>query len=80
LKIELNGGLQSLSKSRDSIQTLQTKTPHNFHLINQNGMIQSFPCIYKSIESTSVFLKEIFEELFLLPRLPTKQGKLHIIQ
>jgi len=25
----------------------QTKTPHNFHLINQNGAIPSFPSIYK---------------------------------
>jgi len=40
----------------------QTKTPHNFHLINQNGMIQSFSHIYKSREPISkyYFLKNDF--------------------
>jgi len=37
----------------------QTKTPHNFHLINQNGTIPNFPSIHKSKEPISIFyLKE----------------------
>jgi len=34
---------------------LQTKTPHNFHLINQNGTFPSFPNLYKSKEPIPIF-------------------------
>jgi len=53
IKNELNKGLQSLFHSRDSITTYKlqrSRTPHNFHIINQNVMIQSFLCINKSRE------------------------------
>jgi len=45
---------------------LQTKIIHNFHLINQNGMTQSFPPTYKSREPISIFYlkKMIFKEVF----------------
>jgi len=33
----------------------RTKTPHNFHLINQNGMISGFPSLYKSKEPIKKF-------------------------
>jgi len=40
---------------------LQTKIPHIFHLINQNGMSQSFPHIhkYRKTSSNLYFLKVI---------------------
>jgi len=34
---------------------LQTKTPHNFGVIDQNGMIQSFPQTYNFIKPFSNF-------------------------
>jgi len=45
----------------------QTKTPHNFHLINKNRMIQSFPCLYKSkkINFKFLFQKKMIFLIFL---------------
>ncbi len=58
LKIESNKGLQSLFLSEDFITTQKlhtTKIPCNFHLLNQNRKIQSFPLIDKSRKPISNF-------------------------
>jgi len=48
---------------------LQSKTPHNFHVNDENGMIQSFPLIYVWI-SKNQFQIFVYEKIdFLnLPR------------
>jgi len=48
LKIKLNGRLQKFILVKRFHNYPQTKIPRNFHLVNQNGMIQSFPCIHYS--------------------------------
>jgi len=55
LKFELNKSLQSLLEQR-FCNYAQTITLDNFHFNNQNGMIQSFPLIYKSRKQISNFL------------------------
>jgi len=52
---------------------LQTKTPHNFHLINQNGTIPRFPSIYKSKEPISNFFllkSDFYRSILGYPRCP----------
>jgi len=49
---------------------LQTKNPHNFHLTNRNGMIQSCPhiCKSKKLSSNFYFLKKCFFSCLGCPR------------
>jgi len=52
--------------SRDIYHTYpQTKTPHNFHLINQNGIIPSFLSLslYKEPISNFYFKKMILKKM-----------------
>jgi len=59
---------------------LQTKTLHNFHLINQNGMIQSFLYIYKFWKSISNFcFWKMWFFLFAQTTQVEKQTKYHTI-
>jgi len=76
MKVMRSFSLQVGMVFRDSIPTRKLLmnfliTPHNFHLINQNGMIQSFPWTFKSRKSILNFfhLKVILKKNYELPKL-----------